>query len=72
MRLTSTLGASAELNVSERRVRKLCLDGRIAGAQRIGRDWVIPSPVQVAAVKRGRPFANATPTCTGGADGRIG
>ena len=33
----------AELwNLSPRRVREMCADGKIEGATKIGRDWVIP------------------------------
>ena len=32
--------------VSERRVQKLCEDGRIKGVQRFGRSWVIPADAE--------------------------
>ena len=35
--------AAEKWNVSERRVQKLCNDGRIKGATRFGRAWMIPS-----------------------------
>lgn len=35
--------ASKKWNVSERRVQKLCNEGRIKGATRFGRAWMIPS-----------------------------
>ena len=35
--------AAKKWNVSERRVQKLCNDGRIKGATRFGRAWMIPS-----------------------------
>lgn len=34
--------AAARLGVSRQWVLKLCRDGRIHGARRIGRDWLIP------------------------------
>ena len=43
--------AAARLGVSERRVRKLALDGRIRGATKSGAEWLIPGkrgPVGVA------------------------
>lgn len=39
-------------------VRKLCRAGRVRGAMKPGRDWLIPAGAQVAGVsdgKRGRP-----------------
>jgi len=45
--------AAAELGVSERRVRTLCSEGRIVGARRVGRDWVIPRPIRVLPRERG-------------------
>lgn len=29
-------------NVTPRRIQKMCLDGRIPGARKFGRDWAIP------------------------------
>ena len=45
--------AAARLGVSERRVRKLALDGRIRGATKAGAEWLIPTPVEVIPGKRG-------------------
>lgn len=45
--------AAARLGVSERRVRKLALDGRIRGASKPGAEWLIPTPVEVIPGKRG-------------------
>ena len=36
--------AAAALGVSERYVRRLASQGRVQGAKKIGRDWLIPSP----------------------------
>ena len=45
--------AAARLGVSERRVRKLALDGRIRGATKTGAEWLIPTPVEMTPSKRG-------------------
>lgn len=45
--------AATRLGVSERRVRKLALDGRVRGAIKSGADWLIPTPVEVIPSKRG-------------------
>ena len=45
--------AATRLGVSERRVRKLALDGRIRGATKSGAEWLIPTPVEVIPGKRG-------------------
>ena len=50
--LTADLAAN-ELGVSGARVRKLLSEGRIRGARKIGRDWVVPTPVQVVPAARG-------------------
>lgn len=43
-----TMGSTQEvadhLGVSAERVRQLCKAGRVMGAERVGRDWVIPWP----------------------------
>ena len=46
-------GAADELGVTEARVRQLAAQGRIEGAHKIGRDWIIPSPVEVRPGTRG-------------------
>ncbi|MGH8519848.1 MAG: helix-turn-helix domain-containing protein [Gammaproteobacteria bacterium] len=57
-----TVGEAARrLGVSVAWIRRLCAEGRIKGASKIGRDWVIPAgaavapPVRRANTKRGRP-----------------
>ena len=52
--LVSVKVAAAELEVSEACVRQLCLSGLIVGAERKGREWLIPSPVVRYALPRGR------------------
>ena len=39
--------AAQFLSVTPRRVRVLCKSGRINGAMKVGRDWVIPRPFKV-------------------------
>ena len=57
-RLVPIKEAAAELGISDARVRQLCLSGLIVGAERRGRDWMIPSPV----------VSHALPTTETGAD----
>ena len=45
--------AAIRLGVSERRVRKLARDGRVRGATKAGGEWLIPTPVEVIAGRRG-------------------
>ena len=45
--------AARRLGLSVRRVRRLCAEGRVEGATRLGRDWIIPTPVQVSPGSRG-------------------
>lgn len=45
--------AASRLNVSPRRVRVLCAEGRITGAQKVGRDWLIPDPPEVRPSPKG-------------------
>ena len=40
--MISVKEASKKWNVSERRVQKLCNDGKIKGAIKFGRVWMIP------------------------------
>ncbi|MEO8006387.1 MAG: hypothetical protein ABI771_15840 [Betaproteobacteria bacterium] len=55
--LTSTLFGELH-HVSARRVRALASTGRIAGALKHGRDWLIPAQADVAAGNRG-PLSNS-------------
>lgn len=41
--------------ISERRVRTLCREGRIKGAERIGGIWVLPDKPVIDAASRIRP-----------------
>ncbi len=42
MQYISTNAASKRWGISERRVRRLCNEGRIEGASKMGRNWIIP------------------------------
>ncbi|WP_319758581.1 Fic family protein [uncultured Sphaerochaeta sp.] len=42
MQYISTNTASKRWGISERRVRRLCNEGRIEGAAKMGRNWIIP------------------------------
>ncbi len=45
--------AAIELGVSGRRVRQLARAGRIRRAEKVGQEWLIPTPVQVTPGRRG-------------------
>ena len=51
----SVADASALLGVSDRRVRVLCEEGRIPGAQKVGPQWIIPADPKVTEAGRVRP-----------------
>ena len=59
-RVVGVPAAAAELGVSPRRIHQMLSDSRIEGARKIGRDWVVPSPVRVTVGKRG-PVGAAGP-----------
>src|SRR5690554_4113118 len=42
MQYINTNTASKRWGISERRVRRLCNEGRIEGAAKMGRNWIIP------------------------------
>ena len=46
MEYISVKEASKIWNISERRIRRLLLDGRINGAKKIGNSWSIPKDIQ--------------------------
>ena len=62
----TTRRAAIELGVSERRVRQLAREGRIRGAVKIGQEWLVPTPVEVAPGSRGPAGVAGRPD---GADG---
>ena len=43
MNYMSSTEASEKWNISDRRIRVLCKEGRIEGAVKIGRNWSIPT-----------------------------
>ena len=49
-----TRQAGEELGVSADRIRKLVLDGRVPGARKAGKEWLIPTPIQITPGSRGR------------------
>ncbi len=44
--------ASVKWNISETRITRMCRDGRIPGAKKDGREWLIPSDAEKPADKR--------------------
>lgn len=46
--------AADQLGVTSRYIRRLCKDGRVRGAKRLGHSWVIPVPISITAGSRGR------------------
>lgn len=52
--------AADQLGVTPRYIRRLCQDGRVRGAKRLGHSWVIPVPIDIAKGSRGRPGVAAT------------
>ena len=47
--------AAERLGVTPRYIRRLCKEGRVRGAKRLGHSWVIPAPLDIAKGSRGRP-----------------
>ena len=54
--LISIQEAAAALGVSEQWLRQLARLGRVRGARKVGRDWVIPSPPRVLPSTRPRGY----------------
>ena len=52
-RLVTTEVAAEELGISIRRLQELLAQGRVKGAQKARRDWLIPVPVEIVPGKRG-------------------
>jgi excisionase family DNA binding protein len=46
-KLISTAEAAVKLGVTQRRVQVLCEQGRIKGARRIGRTWIVPATIRI-------------------------
>lgn len=45
--MISTKQAAVLLKVTERRVRVLCVEGRVNGALKVGRAWILPDAPKV-------------------------
>ena len=46
--------ASEKWGITQRRIQILCLEGRIEGAARLGREWAIPSEASKPSDRRVR------------------
>lgn len=69
--MISTQDAAKLLNVSTRQVRYLCEAGRVAGAKKVGKAWVLPDKPVVLAIRQAHmvsPFANTDRPRTYGAE----
>ena len=53
--MIGTTEAALKLNVTARRVRVLCEQGRIKGVERVGNSWAIPENPVVLTADRVRP-----------------
>ena len=53
--MIGTTQAAALKNVSPRRIKALCLQGRIPSARRAGRVWIMPEDFKVVEAKVVRP-----------------
>jgi len=51
--LLTVTQAAQQLGVEPVRVRKLCQQGRVKGAQKVGWLWVIPTPIEIVPGTRG-------------------
>ena len=51
MELITVKEAALKWNVSERRVQKLCSDGRVKGATKFGISWMIPKHAVLPTLK---------------------
>ena len=46
---------SKRFGLSQERIRTFCREGRIPGAQLVGKQWIIPDDVVLPVRKNGRP-----------------
>jgi predicted site-specific integrase-resolvase len=51
--LIGTAEAAERNGISIRYLQRLCQDGRVRGAQRIGRDWLVPASFTWKPLTRG-------------------
>jgi hypothetical protein len=52
-KLIGTADAARKQGVTQRRLRMLCDEGRIAGAQKVAGVWLIPTSFRIKAGSRG-------------------
>ncbi len=52
-KLITTAEAAQRAGISLSYVQRLCRDGQVKGAMRIGRDWLVPSSFKWEPQKRG-------------------
>jgi len=52
-KLVTTTEAAGRVGISRRYLQRLCLDGRVPGAERIGRDWLVPASFKWKSLPRG-------------------
>lgn len=48
--------AAAELGVTANWIRQLCMNGRIPGAKKFNRSWMVPRGAKISPVAPGRPL----------------
>lgn len=53
--MISVRQAANKLGISVERMRVLCRDGRVKGAQMVGKVWILPAEPKVSAAGRQRP-----------------
>ena len=53
MNLFTVTQVATELGVKPVRIRQLCQQGRVKGAEKLGSTWVIPKPINIAPGTRG-------------------
>lgn len=53
--MLTTTQAAAQLGLCQSRIRQLCLAGKLPGAYKMGRDWVIPENSIAALGSPARP-----------------
>lgn len=54
--LISAVEAAERLGISKKWILALCAQGRIPGARKIGRQWVIPPGAKIEPTGLGRPL----------------
>ena len=54
-RVTTSQATAARLGIPLRTLQLWCATGRVPGAKKIGRDWLIPDDAEIERPKMGRP-----------------